>query len=177
MKPAKEVKPENLDQTSQRLMGWATSLLKLPGKESRSAPGFGHSAGFSQLWRKMDLAAEFNRTSSVSNREGLVLVENRKRITVVLAERSAHAAHTLASRQQQQVGGRSTASQSLGTKNSSPWKKSQQRGRASLHALGYSVGSRGRGRTGSGFTNLPVGTRRREPPRLLSRCHPALGVA
>lgn len=49
VKPAKEVKPENLDQTSQRLMGWATSLLKLPGKESRSAPGFGHSAGFSQL--------------------------------------------------------------------------------------------------------------------------------
>lgn len=159
------MKPENPDQTFQHLMGWArTSLLKFPGKESRSA--FGHSVGVSQLSRKMDLAAEFNRMSSVSNGEGLVLVENRKHITVVLAERSAHATHTLAL-QHQQVSRRTRLVSHLILRTKVP-EGSPSRGRSCLHALGYSAGSRGRGQIGMGFADIPMGPWRREPPRLLT---------
>lgn len=49
------------------------------------------------------------QNSNVSNRDGLGPVENRKHVTVVLAGRSAHIPHTLASGQHQPVWGRNTA--------------------------------------------------------------------
>lgn len=69
------MKLESHSQTSQHLVGWAEPfLLKCSWKTTRSAPGLGHNAGSSQLQRKIALAVEFNKTFSVANRGGLVLI-------------------------------------------------------------------------------------------------------